>query len=61
MKWSHKNMELILNLIIKRAMSSAPNRLPSSSRWRQQACAILGRTWFKLDSFLFFMEALQLS
>lgn len=54
-------MELILNLIIKRAMSSAPNRLPSSSRWRQQACAILGRTWFKLDSFLFFMEALQLS
>ena len=36
--------ELILNLIIKQSMSSPPNRLPSSSRLRQQLCAILNRT-----------------
>ena len=44
----YETRELILNLIIKRAMSSAPSRLPSSSRSRQRAFAMMDLTRFKL-------------
>jgi hypothetical protein len=43
----YETRELILNLIIKRAMSSAPSRLPSSSRSRQRAFAMMDLTRFK--------------